>query len=317
MIHTVTPNPAIDVTHELDSMLLGEVNRVRAVRDAPGGKGVNVARVIVALGRTVSVGGFLGGPSGQLLQQALEQQGIVQSWTAVQGHTRRTVTVVDDHGATVLNEPGPVLEERDWSRLQQALLSNLSPRDVVVLSGSTPPGTPEGAAATLVDAARGHGARVLVDTSGPTLLAVARAGAEVVKPNAAELREATGAEALLDGARQLVKCGAGAVVVSCGEEGMLAVVPEGGDVRAWRARPGSVLDGNPTGAGDAAVAALACALADQDPTTPLTSVLPEALREAVALSGAAVLRPVAGEVDVPAYRRMRHETTLEELHATR
>lgn len=317
MIHAITPNPAIDITHELDAVHLGEVNQVAVVRDTPGGKGVNVARVIASLERAVSVGGFLGGSNGRTLRQDLEQLDIGQDWTTIQGQTRRTVTVLDRNGATVLNEPGPTVDDQAWPRLTQSLLHRLAPGDVVVLSGSTPPGTPDDALASLVSAAREQGARVLVDTSGPALLAVARAGADVVKPNAQELREATGSADLRRGAEHLLECGAGAVVVSCGEDGMLGFLAHGDRMRAWRARPAAVLDGNPTGAGDAAVAALACALEDGVRSKLPTAILPEALREAVALSGAAVLRPVAGEVDITAYRRMRRETTLEELHATR
>lgn len=165
-------------------------------------------------------------------------------------------------------------------------------------------------------ASTAHGARVIVDTSGPTLVSVSKAGADVVKPNAEELREATGENDPHNGARRLIECGAGAVVVSCGEDGMLAFVPSGDTVRAWRARPAEKLEGNPTGAGDAAVAALACAVDDASASEPLNAIIPESLREAVALSGAAVLRPGAGEIDIAAYHRMRHEIALEELHAT-
>lgn len=316
MIHTVTPNPALDITHELDALRVGEVNRIVTTREAPGGKGVNVARVIASLERAVSVGGFLGGVNGHSIRESLSALGIEQDWTGIEGATRRTITVVDHSGATVLNEPGPALGDDAWPRLTHALLQRLAKYDVVVLSGSSPPGTSTDNLATLVRAAREEGARVVVDTSGPALVSVSKAGADVVKPNAEELREATGENDPHNGARQLIDSGAGAVVVSCGEDGMLAFVPSGDTVRAWRARPTERLEGNPTGAGDAAVAALACAFEDAPTTQALTSIVSESLREAVALSGAAVLRPAAGEIDIDAYHRMRHEITLEELHAT-
>ena len=149
-----------------------------------------------------------------------------------------------------------------------------------------------GGVARLVAAARAAGVPVLLDVSGASLLAAADAGADVVKPNADELLAATGAATVADGVAELRRRGAGLVVVSRGTAGLVASGAAGEYSAA--AVPG--ITGNPTGAGDAATAGLAAALLDGRPVE-------DALRWAAAMGTAAVLRPVAGEVDLDAFRR--------------
>src|SRR5699024_10184550 len=139
----------------------------------------------------------------------------------------------------------------------------------------------------LIDAA---GPRpTIVDTSGPGLLEAAQAGAHVLKPNAQELREATGHHCPLEGAAELLSLGAEVIFVSQGEDGLLVVSAEG----SLHARLPHPLHGNPTGAGDAVVAAIAASIHDAGPRT---WDVRETLRRAVAWSAAAVLMPQAGEI---------------------
>ncbi|WP_323189373.1 PfkB family carbohydrate kinase [Kitasatospora sp. NBC_00240] len=150
------------------------------------------------------------------------------------------------------------------------------------------------------------GAVTVLDTSGPPLLAALGAGPHVVKPNAAELAAVTGQTDTAVAAAGLRALGARAVVASSGPDGLHAITADG----SWQARPPALLSGNPTGAGDACVAALAAGLATGAPW-------PEVLREAVALSAAAVPCPVAGDFDAEIYRRLRTTVPVEETHAPR
>lgn len=300
MIVVVTPNPALDVTHTVDRLTVGAVHRVTDVAVRAGGKGLNVARTLRALGEAVTVTGLLPRESGERLRALLAEPGLTQDWVEVPGEVRRTVTVVSDAGATGLYEAGTPVGPTAWAELVERVRTG--PGDVVVVSGSMPSGSRPEDLATLVRRARGSGARCLVDTSGPALSAAARAGADALKPNAEELVAATGEANPAAGARALLAAGAGAVVVSRGPDGLLLVTP--GLERS--VRPVADLRGNPTGAGDAAVAALARALARAG-TRPVAEVLAAALPDAVALSGATVLSPVAGEVDPDVFARMRAE----------
>jgi tagatose 6-phosphate kinase len=280
MIVTITPNLALDVTYELPELRPGETHRVRAVHSRAGGKGVNVARVLRALGHDVLVLGLAGGPTGEAVRADLDASGLAHELVPCAGETRRTVALVAGGEATMLAEPGPVVAEDEWAALE----ARVPDADMVVVSGSLPPGVPPEAVARL--AARD--VPVIVDTSGEALRHAAPY-AWAVKPNAEELAEVAGTGDPVAGARLL---GARTAVVSLGAEGLLAVTGE----EVHRVPPPRVVTGNPTGAGDAVVAALAAGAG-----TPW----PELLKDAAALSAAAVLAPLAGSYDAGAYEEFR------------
>ncbi len=285
MILTVTPNTALDVTYTVDGLAPDGVHRVREVRSRAGGKGINVARVLHALGADVVAIATVGGPTGAAVTAELGAAGVAADWVPIAGETRRTTTVLGDDGSvTLLNEPGPALSDGEWALLADAVRRHAP--EVLVCSGSLPPGAPPDGYASLL------GGTSILDTSGAALLAGLAAHPAVVKPNAEELREVTGLDDPGAAARELVKAGAGAVVVSLGADGLLAVTGSG----TWHATPSTALRGNSTGAGDAVVAALALGLSRREPW-------PDILRRAVALSGAAVLGPLAGDVDLAHYHR--------------
>lgn len=291
MIITLTANPALDVTYRVERLVPGESHRVTGVRHQAGGKGFNVSRVLHGFGVATRAIGPAGGALGDAVLTDLIAAGIPHALLPVAAHTRKTVTVVSDETAdggeaTVFNEPGGPLGPVDWERLVELVADHLAEASVLVCSGSLPPPLAADSYARLVTLGHRRGVAVVVDTSGPALIAAATAGADVVKPNAAELRASTGAGDPLSGARALRAAGAGAVVVSLGPEGILAVTNRGD----WRAVPPYPVAGNPTGAGDAAVAALADGTAERRPW-------PERLRTAVAWSAAAVAAPLAGSVD--------------------
>ena len=309
-IVALTPNPAVDITYVCDDPVLNEVNRVTRVLHRPGGKGINVASVARALGRQVVVGGFLGGRGGSEIRELLQGMNIRQEWTEIDGETRRTVAVQGATGTTMFNEPGPEVTPANWKLLVDRLADTLHHGDVLVVSGSCPPGTRETDIVNVLEAARMSGARTLVDTSGPMLIAAAP-HADVLKPNGEELREATGCDDVLDGVRFLNGRGAGAVIVSEGEAGMTLFYD--GEGSRHTAAPPEVVAGNPTGAGDAAMAALAADLLDHpNERTPR----PAALASAVALSASAVLCPTAGSVDLDAYHLFLPDVTEETVYAT-
>ena len=305
LILTVTPNLALDITYEVPRLVPGATHRVSRVRQRAGGKGVNVARVLRTLGATPVIAGLAGGPTGTAIRAELAEAGFAEALTPIAGESRRTVTIVSevDSEPTMCTEPGPAVSPAEWANLRVRLTETAARADVVVLSGSLPPGVPEDGYAQLIEIARGLGARTVLDTSGPALLAGLAARPDIVKPNAAELRAATGIDDDVEAARSLAGTGT-AVVASFGPGGLLAVTDQGG----WRARPPRSLAGNPTGAGDACVAALALGLANR-------ASWPNTLVKAVAASAAAVVCPVAGEIDQAHYEHLLADVVLEELDA--
>ena len=296
-------NPALDITYEVDGVDWSGVNRPGQVRVRPGGKGLNVARTLLAIGAQTRLLGLAGGATGADVTSALADLGVPATFTPTGGETRRTFAVVDTgRGHTALfNEPGPEVTEDEYATFVTAYEKALADSAAVVLSGSLPRGLPAGAYAGLVAAATAAGVPAVLDTHGEALALGAAAGPAIVKPNLAELEAwSGGAGAVPAAAAGLRAAGPEAVVVSLGPDGLLAVTAEG----AWRAAPPGEVAGNPTGAGDAVTAGLVHGLV-------LGRPWPDRLRHAVALGTAAVASPVAGEFSLADYARVLTEVTVE------
>ncbi|MEV2192602.1 1-phosphofructokinase family hexose kinase [Streptomyces phaeochromogenes] len=303
MILTVTLNTALDITYRVRGLRPHTSHRVTEVIERPGGKGLNVARVLAALGHEVTVTGFVGGATGRAVQEQLTHTaGVVDALVPVAGATRRTIAVADTTtgDTTQLNEPGPSITPAEWSAFQEAYEVLLRSASAVALCGSLPPGVPVGAYAQLVRTARALAVPVLLDTSGEPLRRGLAARPDIVKPNADELAELTGSHDPSQATRDARRRGAHSVVASLGAEGLLARTPDGD----WRAAPPRAVRGNPTGAGDSVVAGLLSGLVERLPW-------PERLARAVALSAASVLAPVAGEFDRSAYEELVNHVTVD------
>ncbi|MEV7570776.1 1-phosphofructokinase family hexose kinase [Streptomyces tanashiensis] len=292
MILTVTLNTALDLTYRVPALTPHASHRVTQVIERPGGKGLNVARVLGALGYETVATGFAGGATGATLRDLLATTPVRDELVETAGPTRRTVAVVDTASGdtTQLNEPGPNVTAAEWNAFRTRFTELLDGARAVALCGSLPPGIHVGAYAELIRLARTAGVPVLLDTSGEPLRRGIAARPDLVKPNAEELAQLTGAREPHRATRDARRRGAHAVISSLGPEGLLAATPEG----LWRATPPAAVKGNPTGAGDSAVAGLLSGLVDEAPW-------PDRLVRAVALSAATVLSPVAGEFDATAY----------------
>ena len=144
MIYTVTLNPALDKTVEIEAFAVDTVNRITAMRTDPGGKGINVSKVIRELGGKSVATGILGGDTGRSILSALEVMGLETFFYFVEGETRTNLKVVDpvNHTNTDINEPGVVVSKEILDGLLQELLTKLGGEDLVVLSGSLPKGAP-------------------------------------------------------------------------------------------------------------------------------------------------------------------------------
>ena len=303
MIVTVTLNPALDVTYAVDALVPHGSHRVRALTERAGGKGVNVASVLHRMGVPSLALLLAGGSTGRAMADDLTARGLPHDVLTCTGETRRTVNVVSTESgdATIFNEPGPSVTRSEIdavvSRVRHQVTAGAT---VVAVCGSLPRGAEADAYGQIVTAARTSGATTLVDAEGESLRAACAAGADVALPNVAELLAATGADEGTTAAKALRELGVRHVVVSEGPKGMRAYLADG---RSFATRPGEPLSGNPTGAGDAAAAAVAAGLAGGADWI-------EILRDAVAWSGAAVLQPVAGDVDPADVVRLRATATV-------
>lgn len=307
VILTVTLNTALDLTYGVPALVPHTSHRVGDISERPGGKGLNVARVLSALDHETVVTGFAGGATGAALRDLLAGLPPRDALVAVAGNTRRTIAVVDAStgDTTQLNEPGPLVTAGEWAAFLTTYRKLLGESDAVALCGSLPPGIHVGAYAELVRLARTADVPVLLDTSGEPLRRGIAARPDLIKPNADELAQLTGSREPLRATRDARRRGAHGVVASLGADGMLAVTPDG----TWRAAPPARVAGNPTGAGDSAVAGLLSGLVEG-------LSWPDRLRRAVALSTATVLAPAAGEFDRAAYEELQSRVDVEEYAPT-
>jgi tagatose 6-phosphate kinase len=296
-ILTVTPNFAVDVTYRVDRIRERETTVVQSVNRHAGGKGVNVARVLHALGHEAIVTGLAGGATGAAARAELAATGLVDRTVPIAESSRTTLMVVDDDGgATGFSEPGPRVAPGEWRAFVANFADSLEDAEAVVLAGSFPAGIPDTAYAELVELVRDRGRPVLLDAHGPALVHGAAARPTIVKVNADELAGAMPGGDVVAGAADLLNLGPGAVVITEGADGLLAVTGDG----RWRARPPAAITGNATGAGDAASAALILGALHG-------SSWPDRLADAAALSAAAVGAWVAGAFDPNLYARLREQ----------
>ncbi|MFD9648597.1 1-phosphofructokinase family hexose kinase, partial [Streptomyces sp. NPDC059082] len=250
MILTVTLNTALDLTYRVPALVPHASHRVTQVIERPGGKGLNVARVLAALGYETVATGFAGGATGATLRDLLARTPVRDELVGTAGPTRRTVAVVDTASGdtTQLNEPGPSVTAAEWTAFRARFSELLGGAAAVALCGSLPPGIHVGAYAELIRLARTAGVPVLLDTSGEPLRRGIAARPDLVKPNAEELAQLTGAREPHRATRDARRRGAHAVISSLGPEGLLAATPEG----LWRAAPPPPRGGAPPGPAAAA-----------------------------------------------------------------
>lgn len=233
MIVTLTLNPSLDRTVDVDDLERGAVVRTSEPVLEPGGKGVNVSRALSANGVASLAIVAVAGPEGAELSRLLERDGILCRFVPVSGRTRSNLTVCEPDGTvTKLNEPGHPLSDDDLAAIATAVRTSVRDGDWLVLSGSTPPQFTGDQVRSLLADVSATGAHLAVDSSGDALAVALEASPRVVKPNREELAELVGrplrSVADVQAAAEEVRArGAGLVLVSLGAEGAVLVGPDG------------------------------------------------------------------------------------------
>ena len=262
MIYTVTLNPALDKTVVIPHFRADTVNRVTNVRMDPGGKGINVSKVLAELGEPSVAFGFAGGAAGQTLRRMLAERGLESELYEADGETRTNLKIIDpaSHTNTDINEPGPQVSATALEELLRRLLARIAPGDLVVLSGSLPSGAPADTYRRWTERCRQAGARVFLDADGEALARGLQAGPYLIKPNRDELSRLVGRPLsscadIAEAAQGLFAYGVRKIVVSLGGEGALYLTQG----KMWQAQAVPVPVGSTVGAGDSMLAALALA----------------------------------------------------------
>lgn len=259
MIITVSLNPALDKTIAVDGVNANGVNRVLASRVDAGGKGINVAKTVKALGGEPLAMGIVGGSGGVFIQQQLEGEGIRHDFVISEHPTRTNLKVSDRLRQTMteFNEPGApvtdVLLEQVWEKLDKTAQKG----DTVVIAGTNPPGMRDDVIAGWIEKLNAKGVVTALDTIGESMRQGIAAKPSVIKPNINELADLCGEDLhyirdIIASARQITQQGVERVVVSMGGDGALFVTKD----RILRGYGLKIQLGSTVGSGDAMMAAI-------------------------------------------------------------
>jgi 1-phosphofructokinase len=255
---TVTLNPALDLTVQLPSLRLGEVNRSESLQVHAAGKGLNVAQVLADLGHQLTVTGFLGEGNPQAFEQLFAAREFVDALVRVPGDTRSNIKLAEADGqVTDINGPGLMVSEGHCNELLTRLERLAPSHDLVVVAGSLPRGIDSQWFVALLQMLNRLGVRVALDTSGAGLRDGLATKPWLIKPNEEELGEAVGIklaepQALAREARRLQAEGIEHVVVSQGASGVSWFSP----TVALHAQPPKVQVISTVGAGDSLLAGM-------------------------------------------------------------
>jgi len=258
MIATVTLNPSLDEWLQLDTLRVGDLNRATDFARYPGGKGINVARVIHELGGSTVAYGVAGGEDGLILRELMNRLAIPHQFLTVRGATRNNykIRTARPRALTEINAAGPRVSAAHLSALARRFLDRQPPYRCVTFCGSLPPGVPSTIYRRWIRALRLRGIPTVLDASGAALHHGLAGRPWCIKPNRQEAEELLGrrlasTKRLIDAAQTLLGRGPSVVILSLGREGAVfaAADPRG----VWMARPPIVKVASAVGAGDSLV----------------------------------------------------------------
>ena len=312
MILTVTLNAAIDRTLAVPNFHVGRRHRAVEQTAVAGGKGVNVARALKALGRPVLATGTAGGGTGARVIELLDEEGITNDFVRIQEESRMSTAVIDptDGVTTEVNERGPALSNAERDRVVERILYLAQGAQVVALCGSLPRGVPVELYAQLIEELRRLDVTTVLDTEGEPLRIGTRSCPDLVTPNLTEAEELVGHEFAdddrLTGVREIVELGARDAVITY-ESGCVALL--GGDsgervaYRVW-VEPREPLSA--IGAGDAFLAGYVAGLYEHRSAE-------DCLRFATACGAESVRHVGAGVIDPREVERLLPEVKVDRL----
>ena len=318
MIITVTLNAAIDKTLAVPNFRLGRRHRAVEQTSMPGGKGVNVARALKALGQPVIATGFAGGPTGMRIIEQLTDEAILNDFVRIREESRMSTAVVDPTSGeqTEINERGPSVSDGELELFVDKLLYLAKGAAVCVFSGSLPRGVDSGLYARLVTELHRLGVTTVIDSEGEPMRQATRAAPSVVSPNEQEAEELVGHEFADEddrrtAVREMVEMGARAAIMTR-PDGCLALVGDDADAtrprRLCRATLEPLEPVSSVGSGDAFLAGyVAARYGGRDDE--------DCLRFGVASGAESTQHFGAGVVDPRGVDRLLAEVQLEVLQA--
>lgn len=255
MIYTVTLNPSIDYIVKLDKLKTGNTNRVNEEYVYPGGKGINVSRILKELGNDNTSLGFISGFTGEYIIKTLEEKNLKTDFIRLKSGFTRINVKIKELEETEINGQGPNIAD-EYIDLLYKKLDKLNQDDILILAGSIPSTLDEKLYENIMSRLEEKNIRVVVDATKNLLLNVLKYKPFLIKPNSDELEELFNVklnsnEDIVKYAKKLKQLGAKNVLVSMGKDGAL-LVTEDDEVLISNVPKGKVK--NSVGAGDSMVA---------------------------------------------------------------
>ncbi|HMI53034.1 MAG TPA: 1-phosphofructokinase family hexose kinase [Candidatus Saccharimonadales bacterium] len=312
MFLCISANPAIDKRMRVARLLVGQVNRASAVQPNPGGKAAHVAMVLRALEADPLWIGFAGGASGMELDAGLREIGIRTHPVTMAESTRENLEILDGSGGvTEILEPGGAPTKQEVLAFQARCETEFAAggeKQIVIISGSLPPGMEADWYSWLIREAHARGCTVFLDTSGEALRSGLAAGPDFVKPNRHEAEELTGIQitdspSARNALHRVIQAGAKSAAISLGENGLVYCSGSKGEI--YFARPPKVNVKSTVGCGDATVAGFAYAAHANLPAR-------EAVLLAAACGTANCLADAPGRVSLSDIQAFQIEMQIEE-----
>jgi 1-phosphofructokinase family hexose kinase len=311
MIITVTLNAAIDKTLAVPNFRLGRRHRAVEQTAMAGGKGVNVARTLRALGQPVIATGVAGGPTGTRIVENLTEEGILNDFVRIREESRTSTAVVDPTNGeqTEINEHGPHVSEGELELFVDKLLYLAKGAAVCVLAGSLPRGVDTSLYGRIIEEMKRLGVTTVLDSEGEPLRAATRRGPDVVSPNELEAEGLVGYEFgdeddRRSAVREMIEMGARESIMTL-SDGCLALLGDG-EPHVYRATLEPLEPVSAVGSGDAFLAGFVAARYSG-------SGHEDALRFAVACGAESTQHFGAGRVEQREVERLVPEVRVEEL----
>jgi 6-phosphofructokinase 2 len=259
MIATVTLNPSLDKTVTVEELVVDEANRWTSLRRDPGGKGINVSRVIHELGGETIAYGFIGGFDGEALKHLLRQHGVPFDFTPIKGEIRSNFIITDSktRRQTRIDAPGPNISRDELRKLIDKITRIKSKPDFLVLAGSVPPGVPADIYRQLIEKAKESGIKTVLDSDNKWLKEGIKAKPNVIKPNVHEAEELLEVQlrdelAIIEAVKALVSKGIEVAAISRGKDGIIVATKE----KVLKVTSPQVEVRSTVGAGDSTIAGL-------------------------------------------------------------
>jgi len=308
MITTICLNPCFDKTVDVDTLKIGTMNRIRRARVDMGSKGINVAVVAHRLGLDVQAIGIMGVDGAEEMNHLMEKEGLQHHFLPVPGRIRTNLKIVggEDQEMTELNEPGNPVNDEILDRFFAMAREKTADSDMVVLTGSLPPGCPEGTYRDLMKALEGK--RCILDTEGKELELAAKATHPfLIKPNLRELETTLGIElrtmrSIRDAALLFLRLGVQHVVVSMGAMGAMYVT----ESKTLFAPALRVDTKSTVGAGDSMVGGMLLGYAKE-------GAMDKAFRYGVAAGAACVMTEGTQLIKLEDFERLLDQVRIQEV----